>query len=312
MDANKHAVTLIQRTIVWILLLLPILTFVPAAQADRIPEPTETMMVPPMGSIPDPAGPPPGDGDTPRPVVAGDQGQPDTPPTGQSDPTKGNIAGERQAKGTRPPSIYGDSNRILRNERGGQAQAVRNRLGPAQNYGEDENASQALNDPRTYPYVAAVEGAGANRTRPSDGTNTDRQAKKVMSDSGTEFGTTPDGEVTTPIRSNSAWAAQMNRMPMPTVRRFAKLLVIMGAVFATVLVAFAAFSMVLGHPYAGGRVLSTIAGLMILLGGYTIYKIVMINAFRFGAADDVALIKPSPRDGRLETRTDPGRPQTPE
>jgi hypothetical protein len=69
---------------------------------------------------------------------------------------------------------------------------------------------------------------------------------------------------------------------MPTVLKFARVLVIAGVVFACVLFAFAAFSLVLGHERAGQRVVATGGGLMLLLAGYTIYKIVMVNAFRLG------------------------------
>ena len=43
--------------------------------------------------------------------------------------------------------------------------------------------------------------------------------------------------------------------------------------------ALAAYSVVLGHPYGGARVIGTAAGLMLLLMGYTIWKIVQMNTF---------------------------------
>jgi hypothetical protein len=77
----------------------------------------------------------------------------------------------------------------------------------------------------------------------------------------------------------------MTMMPMPTVQRFARSLVIIGVVFACVLFAFASFSVVLGHQEAGQRVIATGGGLMLLLMGYTIYKIVMVNAFQLDKPD---------------------------
>jgi hypothetical protein len=62
------------------------------------------------------------------------------------------------------------------------------------------------------------------------------------------------------------------------------MLVILGVVFATIFMIFAALGVILGHPHAGQRVIGTAAGLMLLLMGYSIYKIVMINAFRFSSS----------------------------
>jgi hypothetical protein len=67
--------------------------------------------------------------------------------------------------------------------------------------------------------------------------------------------------------------------PLPTVRTFARYLVILGTVCSCIFMAFAAGSVVLGHPYAGSRVIGAAAGLMLLLMGYTIWKIVQMNTF---------------------------------
>lgn len=68
--------------------------------------------------------------------------------------------------------------------------------------------------------------------------------------------------------------------PLPTVRTFSRYLVILGVVCATVFMALAAYSVVLGHPYGGARVIGVAAGLMLLLMGYTIWKIVQMNTFK--------------------------------
>lgn len=73
--------------------------------------------------------------------------------------------------------------------------------------------------------------------------------------------------------------------PTTTVRPFARFLVKLGVVFATVLMAFAAFSVVLGHKDAGKRVVSTAGGLILLLMGYTIYKIVILDTQLYGASN---------------------------
>lgn len=77
--------------------------------------------------------------------------------------------------------------------------------------------------------------------------------------------------------------------PIPTVKVFCRILVIAGAVFATVFMIFAAFSVVLGHRDAGQRVIATAAGLILLFMGYSIYKIIMINAYRFGTDETVVI-----------------------
>ena len=68
--------------------------------------------------------------------------------------------------------------------------------------------------------------------------------------------------------------------PLPTVRTFSRYLVILGVVCATVFMALAAYSVVLGHPYGGARVIGTAAGFMLLMMGYTIWKIVQMNTFK--------------------------------
>lgn len=71
--------------------------------------------------------------------------------------------------------------------------------------------------------------------------------------------------------------------PLPIVKIFCRKLVILGVVFATVYMAFAAYAVILGHKDAGQRVIGTAAGLILLLMGYSIYKVVQINAWRFKA-----------------------------
>jgi hypothetical protein len=89
---------------------------------------------------------------------------------------------------------------------------------------------------------------------------------------------------------------------MPTVRKFAKMLVLIGAVFACVKMAFAAMAVIFGHKDAGLRVAGTVGGLVLLFCGYTIYKIVMVNAFRldkpeFADAPEWLDERPQPVDG---------------
>lgn len=70
-----------------------------------------------------------------------------------------------------------------------------------------------------------------------------------------------------------------NDHPLPTVWTFSRYLVIAGVVFATIMMALACYSMVVGSPYAGNRVIACAFGLMMLLSAYTIWKIVQMNTF---------------------------------
>jgi len=68
--------------------------------------------------------------------------------------------------------------------------------------------------------------------------------------------------------------------PLPTVRTFCRYLVILGVVAATIWMAMAAYSVVMGNQYGGARVISAASGLMMLLCAYTIWKIVQMNTFK--------------------------------
>ena len=71
--------------------------------------------------------------------------------------------------------------------------------------------------------------------------------------------------------------------PLPTVKTFSRYLVILGVVMATIIVSLAAWSMVFGSPYGGSRVIGAVGGLLLLLAGYTIWKIVQMNTFDFNS-----------------------------
>lgn len=67
--------------------------------------------------------------------------------------------------------------------------------------------------------------------------------------------------------------------PLPTVRKLSRLFVLVGVVSATIFLAFAAYSVVLGHREGGSRVVGAAGGLLVLLSAYTIWKIVIVNSF---------------------------------
>ncbi|HEY9773684.1 MAG TPA: hypothetical protein V6C81_07725 [Planktothrix sp.] len=67
--------------------------------------------------------------------------------------------------------------------------------------------------------------------------------------------------------------------PLPTVKTFARYLVLLGVVCSTIFMALAGAAIVLGHPYAGSKAFGAASGLMLLLMGYSIWKIVQMNTF---------------------------------
>lgn len=72
--------------------------------------------------------------------------------------------------------------------------------------------------------------------------------------------------------------------PLPTVRTFARYLVIAGVVMATVWMSLAAYSVVMGSRDGAARVIGAAAGLIMLLCAYTIWKIVQMNTFGANSA----------------------------
>lgn len=67
--------------------------------------------------------------------------------------------------------------------------------------------------------------------------------------------------------------------PLPTVRTFCRYLVILGVVVACIWVAMAAISVVMGNQNGPARVIGAVGGLLLLLAGYTIWKIVQMDTF---------------------------------
>jgi hypothetical protein len=65
---------------------------------------------------------------------------------------------------------------------------------------------------------------------------------------------------------------------LPVVRRFCHWAVMLGVVFATIMLAVAAYGVVMSHRGSADKVISTVAGLMVLLMAYTIYCLLIANA----------------------------------
>jgi hypothetical protein len=65
---------------------------------------------------------------------------------------------------------------------------------------------------------------------------------------------------------------------LPVVRKFGCWVIGLGVVFATVMVSLAAYGVIMSHRGSADRVISTVAGLMILFMAYTIYCLLASNA----------------------------------
>jgi hypothetical protein len=195
--------------------------------------------------------PPIGDGNSAQPVIPGDSASmPAASGTAQSAPVNGTNFPTRTGQGVQTASSIQNIPATRRTQRTPQPQP-------------------------SGPHVTMNQ---ASPAYPPYGMNNGRK-------------TIPLDIETNPSHRNSApfdFPASTNlvRMfgPTHTVRPFARFLVKLGVVFATVLMAFAAFSVVLGQRDGAARVVSTAGGLILLLMGYTIYKIVVIDTHFYGGS----------------------------
>lgn len=74
--------------------------------------------------------------------------------------------------------------------------------------------------------------------------------------------------------------------PLPSAKVLARWFVIIGLVAATIYVAFASFSIITGQSHGGNRVIAAAAGVMLLLMGYTIFKIMVMNSIDANSIDN--------------------------
>ncbi|HEY9678116.1 MAG TPA: hypothetical protein V6C76_08900 [Drouetiella sp.] len=217
----------------------------------------------------------PGSGDTPNPVTPGDTIGPPPVPSGSADTTTGNSF--PNGVGRDRTVVY-----VMRQSNGGALGTNRgNRM--AMTIRPDQLSSDQISQVQGVLGANLLSGDQVIQVNASDAQIEQLQQimaawpqyqmngnkKKIMNDSpATGY---------PKANENSSYDFQG---PLPTVRTFSRYLVILGVVCATVFMALAAYSMVLGHPYGGARVLGTAAGLMLLLMGYTIWKIVQMNTFK--------------------------------
>ncbi len=214
-----------------------------------------------------PQPPPIGDGPTPAPVIPGDGGGPPPVPTGQSDPTPGHNfpVGTGSDRGT----VYMEKN----GERG--------------NRGKGTIRGSSLT-PDQLGKIQGILGTNMSSGEPASGTNvSDGQLEQIQDalapypqaqNSGGRKKINNDAPGQGYPKTNSLYGFTPDH-PLPTVWTFSRYLVILGCVSATIFMALAAWSMIMGNPYGASRVIGAAAGLMLLLSGYTIWKIVQMNTY---------------------------------
>lgn len=216
-----------------------------------------------------PAPPPIGDGPAAPGVTPGDAGGAQNVPSGASDATPGHsfptgtgrdrsivrvfhngARGERQVTTIRPDTLSNDAIAQIEGILGVNMRSGEQSIEATATDAQMEQINEAL-----APYPQATNNGGRKYI--------DSDAPGVgypKPDRNSIYGYTPDH-------------------PLPTVWTFSRYLVILGVVSATIFMAMAAYSMVMGNPYGGSRVIGAAAGMMLLLSAYTIWKIVQMNTF---------------------------------
>jgi hypothetical protein len=246
-----------------------------------------------------------GDGPIPAPLIPGDLGAPMPPPSGLADFTHGNIFPTRSGQNTRMPFIYqqgsgrhptmhGASQGVYESGSGSNGTGTfesgsGNGGSGTFESGGGNGGSGTFESGGGNGGSGTFESGGGNGgsgTFESGGGNGGTQ---IVDNGGSNGGTQrvnnggPRGDANKESDTMLAHAKQGNAYdfqgPLPTVRIFSRYLVILGVVCATIFISLAAWSMVFGSPYGASRVIGAAGGLILLLMGYTIWKVVQMNTF---------------------------------
>ena len=251
-----------------------------------------------------PQPPPPGDGSIPPPVTPGDQSGPTAPPTGQADQTPGTAFSTGNGMNRTVVYVYEQSNtgrgtRMVQTIRPDTLPAdAANQIGGI--LGINMQSGQSVIQVNATPDQIAQINAALAPYPQTRGT-------------GDPNGTGRNGQLISTDAPNAAYPKAGRESlyrfdgTIPTVATFCRYLILLGVVMATVFMALAAWSMVMGNPYGGARVIGAAAGLLFLLGSYTVYKIVMMNMFHGNALDQA---RPANRPANLQDAF-MGRPNLP-
>jgi hypothetical protein len=227
--------------------------------------------------------PPPGSGPTPTAEIKGDTGTAPTDPTGTAD----------QTAGTTFPTGTGQNQSMVRifvnNTNTGRGLRMVQTLRPS-----TLTADQ-------LSQIQGILGVNLASGEPViDVTATTDQMAQINAVMAPYPQTQSDGNGRNQINSDSPAAgypketAKYNfQGPLPTVRTFCRYLVLLGVVASTIFMAISSFKVVRGVPYAGQHVVQSAAGLMLLLMGYTIWKIVQMETFNFNSNDPPVIAQKS-------------------
>jgi hypothetical protein len=249
----------------------------------------------------------PGSGATPTPVIAGDTIGAPPVATGTADPTTGN---------TFPSGVGRDRSvvNVFRNSTGGALGTPRgNRM--VQTIRPDQLSADQLGQVQGILGVNLLSGEPIIQVNASDAQIEQLQqamfAWPQYQMNGNKKKINNDTPATGYPKANETSSYDFQG-PLPTVRTFSRYLVILGVVCATVFMALAAYSVVLGHPYGGARVIGTASGFMLLLMGYTIWKIVQMKTFN-AMSNLPAINQNRPQTAQVNDSfmTAPGLPVTP-
>lgn len=263
-----------------------------------------------------PPGPPPpiGDGPVPDPVVSGDApGSEQRPPsrTAQTKPVTGswfttipsrnvtltnykmNIPPQKPTLGKPRPRPYGP-HIVLTNNTGG---------GGTQNITEDTLVQmQEAQYPSPYKGMGAP---GGKKKLSLDFQLQVQQRPRPKQDS-------PPFQLTFGNNSRDNSNNLSVKSKLIKVRQFARFLVKLGVVFATVMLIIASLAVMFGHRDGGARVVSVVGGLMLLLSAYTIWKQVMLDTHYFGNYTpnnpDQIIPRPEPNREAPQPANTPGVP----
>ena len=248
----------------------------------------------PLGPQGNPLPPPPGDGMQPLPIISGDTGAALPPPADQADTGSGSQFSAGTGSDRTVVRIYRQTNggptgasrgqRMVQTLRPDQLSdkqidAINGILGINMRSGEQSIDVPA--DDQKLAQIQDILAAYPQTTSGADG------RKKIVRDQPGQGYPKPENK--------GLWDYQG---PLPTVKTFARWLVILAVVSATIWMALAAWSMVLGHPYGGSRVISSAAGLILILMAFTIYKIVQLNTFK-GNNSNPAISQNRPFDAQV-------------
>jgi len=265
--------------------------------AEPLVPPGDLTPTPPGQQPPQPFAPPVGDGPNAQPVTAGNFGSPMPPPSGQADNTHGNIFAAGNGHDRTVVRVYTRDN--------GGALGTNRGLRMATTLRPDQLTSEQINKINGILGINMLSGEQTVDVVASDGQieqiqdtlakypqyQMENQRKKINQDAAQKPGT---GWTSARDKQNSYDFGG----PLPTVRTFSRYLVILGVVSATIWMAIAATSVILGSRDGGSRVIGSAAGLILLLMGYTIWKIVQMNTFNRNS-DRPAISQNRPNDAQV-------------